>query len=235
MPDVTFNGPAGRIEGKYFQQKENPTAPIALILHPHPMHGGTMNNKVTYRLYESFVRCGFSVLRFNFRGVANSEGNYDNGVGELSDAASALDWLHAQNPHTREIWVAGFSFGAWITMQLLMRRPDIRRFIAVSPPAGNYDFSFFSPCPTSGFVMVGTHDEITPAEEIQNLLKKTTRQKEVKIHFATIPYADHFYTQQQDELGHMICKYIEQEKKLYADDADDKTKAEAEAARIASL
>jgi hypothetical protein len=207
MPDVTFNGPEGRIEGKFFQQKD-PTAPIAVVMHPHPLHGGTMNNKVTYRLYECFVRCGFTVLRFNFRGVGHSEGGYDNGVGELSDAAAALDWLHSQNPHAREIWVAGFSFGAWITMQLLMRRPDIKRFLAVSPPAGNYDFSFFSPCPTSGLVTVGTHDEITPADDIETLLKKTTRQKGVKIHLSKIPYADHFYTQQQDELAQIVGKYI---------------------------
>lgn len=207
MPDITYQGPNGRLEGKYFQHKD-PTAPIALIMHPHPMHGGTMNNKVTYRLYETFARCGFSVMRFNFRGVGNSEGSYDNGVGELADAAASLDWLHAQCPNASEIWIAGFSFGAWITMQLLMRRPDVKRFIAVSPPAGNYDFAFLSPCPTSGLVCVGTHDEITPADDIERLLKKTTRQKGIKIHFAKVPYADHFYTQQQDELGELHTRYI---------------------------
>ena len=67
MPDVIFQGPAGRLEGKYFAQK-NPESPIVVILHPHPLHGGTMNNKVTYRLFETFVRYGFSALRFNFRG-----------------------------------------------------------------------------------------------------------------------------------------------------------------------
>ena len=82
MPDITFQGPEGRIEGKYFQAAD-PTAPIALVMHPHPQHGGTMNNKVTYRMFESFARCGFSVLRFNFRGVGNSEGIFDNGVGEI--------------------------------------------------------------------------------------------------------------------------------------------------------
>ncbi len=207
MPDITFNGPAGRIEGKFFQHEE-PTAPIVVVMHPHPLHGGTMNNKVTYRLYESFARCGFTVMRFNFRGVGNSEGQYDNGVGELSDAAAALDWLHSEFPHTKEIWVAGFSFGAWITMQLLMRRPDIKRFIAVSPPTGNYDFSFFSPCPTSGLVLVGTQDEITPASEIETFLSKTTRQKGIKINMAKIPEADHFYTQQQDKLAYILTKYI---------------------------
>ncbi len=207
MPDVTFNGPAGRIEGKYYQAADK-SAPIALVMHPHPQHGGTMNNKVTYRLFESFARNGFSVLRFNFRGVGNSEGIYDNGVGELSDAAAALDWLHAQNPHTNDIWISGFSFGAWIMLQLLMRRPDVKRFIAVSPPAGMYDFAFLSPCPASGFFTVGTHDEITPAEDLENLLKTTVRQKEVKLHMAKVDHADHFYTQHQHQLAQLLNQYI---------------------------
>jgi alpha/beta superfamily hydrolase len=152
MPDITFQGPAGRLEGKYFAQKNN-ESPIAVILHPHPLHGGTMNNKVTYRLFETFVRQGFSVLRFNFRGVGNSEGTFDNGVGELSDAAAALDWLHAQHQHSPEIWLAGFSFGSWITLQMLMRRPDLKRFVAVAPPMGLYDYKFISQCHKSGLVV----------------------------------------------------------------------------------
>lgn len=210
MPDVNFQGPAGRLEGKYFAQK-NPETPIAVILHPHPLHGGTMNNKVTYRLFETFVRMGFSVLRFNFRGVGNSEGVFDNGVGELSDAAAALDWLHANHPHAPEIWLAGFSFGSWITMQMLMRRPDLKRFVAVAPPAGLYDFSFLSPCPTSGLVIYGNNDEITPAEDTENMLKKSTRQKGITISAAKINGADHFFTNQQDELGATTMAYIQRE------------------------
>ena len=207
MPAVTFNGPAGRIEGKYFQSK-NPKAPIAVVMHPHPQHGGTMNNKVTYRVFESFARCGFTVLRFNFRGVGNSEGVFDNGLGELADAAASLDWLHAQHPDTPEIWISGFSFGAWIMLQLLMRRPDVHRFIAISPPAGMYDFSFFNPCPASGFVMVGDNDEITPHGDIEEMLKRTQRQKGAAIHYSKIVGADHFYVEQQDELAQTLCKYI---------------------------
>jgi alpha/beta superfamily hydrolase len=207
MPDITFAGPEGRIEGKYFQAAD-PQAPIAIVMHPHPQHGGTMNNKVTYRMFESFARCGFSVLRFNFRGVGNSEGYFDNGVGEINDASAALDWLHAQHPHAKQIWVAGFSFGSWVMLQLLMRRPDIHRFIAVSTPAGNYDHSFFSPCPTSGMFLVGTGDEITPYEDVEEMLKNTARQKDIKIHYSKIEGADHFYTNHPDELSKRLCQYI---------------------------
>ena len=82
MPDVIFNGPEGRLEGRY-QPGRSPTSPIALMLHPHPQHGGTMNNKVVYTLHHTFARRGFAVLRFNFRGVGRSQGSFDRGEGEL--------------------------------------------------------------------------------------------------------------------------------------------------------
>src|SRR5690606_8446264 len=100
MPDVIFNGPEGRLEGRYQRSKE-PNAPIALLRHPHPQHGGTMHHKVVYALYQSFVNRGYSTPRFNFRGVGRSQGSFARGAGELSDAASALDWLQAQNPNAR--------------------------------------------------------------------------------------------------------------------------------------
>ena len=105
-----------------------------------------MNNKVVYALYQCFVRRGYSTLRFNFRGVGRSQGSFDRGEGELSDAASALDWLQTYNPNAGSCWVAGFSFGAWIGMQLLMRRPEIESFISIAPPANMYDFTFLAPC-----------------------------------------------------------------------------------------
>ena len=111
MPDVIFNGPEGRLEGRYHHSKQA-NAPIALMLHPHPQHGGTMNNKVVYTLFHAYVRQGFSVLRFNFRGVGRSQGSFDRGEGELSDAASALDWLQAYNQGASACWITGFSFGA---------------------------------------------------------------------------------------------------------------------------
>ena len=149
MPEVIFNGPAGRLEGRY-QPAKNRFAPIAIILHPHPQFGGTMNNQIVYRLYYMFQERGFTVVRFNFRGVGRSQGTFDHGPGELSDSAGALDWIQTMFPDSRGCWIAGFSFGAWIGMQLLMRRPEIGGFVSVSPPANMYDFSFLAPCPSSG-------------------------------------------------------------------------------------
>ena len=171
MPEVTINGPEGRIEGRYLHAPE-PNAPIALMLHPHPQHGGTMNNKVVYSLYQTFVARGFSTLRFNFRGVGRSQGVYTGGEGELSDAATALDWLQTYNPNARYCWIAGFSFGAWIGMQLLMRRPEITGFVSVAPPANMFDFTFLAPCPASGLVVQGDQDDIVPPESVKKLVDK---------------------------------------------------------------
>jgi alpha/beta superfamily hydrolase len=99
MPEVMFAGPDGRLEGRYHHSKET-GAPLALVLHPHPMHGGTMNNRITYSMFQAFQRLGFSVMRFNFRGVGRSQGRYDGGIGEISDAAGALDWMQAVNPNS---------------------------------------------------------------------------------------------------------------------------------------
>ena len=118
MPELMLPGPNGRLEAR-FSPGISRNAPVALVLHPHPQHGGTMNNKVTYALYQTFVERGFAVLRFNFRGVGRSQGSYDRGEGELADAAAALDWLESTNPDASASWIAGFSFGAWIGMQLL--------------------------------------------------------------------------------------------------------------------
>ena len=148
MPEVILNGPHGRIECRY-HSGQSPDSPIALILHPEPNQGGSMNNKISYGMYHEFRNRGFSVLRFNFRGVGRSEGLYEGGEGELADAAAVLDWVQSQNIHSRYTFIAGFSFGSWVGMQLMMRRPEIVGFIAVSPPADKFDFSFLAPCPVS--------------------------------------------------------------------------------------
>jgi len=203
MPEVIFNGPDGRIEGRYNHSKL-PNAPLALLLHPHPQYGGTMNNKVIYNLYQSFVRRGFSTLRFNFRGVGRSQGSFDRGEGELSDAAAALDWLQTFNPNATSCWIAGFSFGAWIGMQLLMRRPEIAGFISMAPPANIYDFSFLAPCPASGLIIQGNQDEIVPLESVNKLVDKLSHQRGIKIDYRVIPGANHFFHDHLDDvIGHM--------------------------------
>ena len=207
MPEVIINGPEGRLEGRYHHSK-HPNAPIALLLHPHPQHGGTMNNKVVYTLYHAFVRQGFSALRFNFRGVGRSQGSFARGEGELSDAASALDWLQSYNANATACWIGGFSFGAWIGMQLLMRRPEIDGFISVAPPANLYDFGFLAPCPSSGLIIHGDKDHLVPLESVQKLINKLMHQRDITIDFRLVRGADHFFQSRLEELDEEVEDYL---------------------------
>jgi len=207
MPEVIINGPEGRIEGRYHHSKL-PNAPVALLLHPHPQHGGTMNNKVVYTLYHAFVRQGFSALRFNFRGVGRSQGSFARGEGELSDAASALDWLQGYNPNAAACWIGGFSFGAWIGMQLLMRRPEIDGFISIAPPANLYDFGFLAPCPSSGLIIHGDKDHLVPLESVQKLINKLMHQRDITIDFRLVKGADHFFQSRLEELDEEVEDYL---------------------------
>ncbi len=203
MPEVIFNGPEGRLEGRY-HHNGGKGAPAALVLHPHPKHGGTMNNKVTYNLYQAFCAHGFSTLRFNFRGVGRSQGVFDGGIGELSDAATALDWLQTQNPDAASFWISGFSFGGWLAMQLLMRRPELEGFIVVSPPANMYDFNFLAPCPRSGLIIQGDQDSIVEEPSVSQLVNKLDSQRNISIDYRVVRGADHFFRSSMDELtGHM--------------------------------
>lgn len=207
MPDVIIPGPEGRIEGRY-QPAKTAGAPIAIVLHPHPQHGGTMNNKVVYNVYHAFVRQGFATLRFNFRGVGRSQGSFDRGEGELSDAASALDWLQAYNPGASQCWVAGFSFGAWIGMQLLMRRPELTRFISLAPPAGIFDFTFLAPCPSSGLMLYGTGDELIAEPQVAKLVDKLQHQRDIVIDYKQIKGANHFFSNHLEPMTEAVENYI---------------------------
>jgi uncharacterized protein len=192
MAEVIFPGAAGRVEGRYSEPKRE-GAPIALVLHGHPRAQGSMQDRVTVQLYKLFVDFGFATLRFNFRGIGRSQGVFDNGMGELSDAASALDYLQAMNPNAEQCWVGGYSFGAWIGLQLLMRRPEIDGFLAVSPPANHYDLSFLAPCPASGIIIYGTRDSVTTASDMERVISRVRTQKNIKVDAAPVEGADHFY------------------------------------------
>jgi alpha/beta superfamily hydrolase len=208
MPEVIFNGPEGRLEGRY-QQGKDPNAPIAIVLHPHPQFGGTMNNQIVYNLFYMFAQRGFSVLRFNSRGVGRSQGLFDHGIGELSDAAAALDWLQSLNRESRGCWIAGFSFGAWIGMQLLMRRPEIAGFMSIAPPANLHDFTFLAPCPSSGLIIHGDADKVVPVKDVQTLVDKLKTQKGIKIDHTIVKGANHFFEDRVDQLIEICGNYLD--------------------------
>jgi len=205
--EIFIPGPSGRIQGKYFKSKQK-GAPVALVLHPHPQYGGTMNNRIVYETYNCFYKNNFSVVRINFRGVDKSDGIFDNGQGELSDAAAALDWIERENPGYSQCWVSGFSFGALICMQLIMRRPEVNKFVTISPQPNLYDFTFLSPCPISGIIINGKNDELVQEESIINLKKRLSTQKNIEVKFEVINNANHFYKNKEKELSETIDRYI---------------------------
>ena len=211
--EIFIPGPAGRLEGRYYK---NPKfgSPVAIILQPHPQYGGTMNNRIVQLTYNIFLENGFSVIKINFRGVGRSEGIFDNGQGELSDAAAALDWVERQNLDYSQCWVSGFSFGSLICMQLIMRRPEVNNFIAISPQPNVYDFSFLAPCPTSGQIIYSEDDELVTKESIDQLDKRIKSQKGIEVMFTKIKSANHFFTGKEDILKTEIDKYIKEKTAL---------------------
>ncbi|MEM7047634.1 MAG: alpha/beta hydrolase [Pseudomonadota bacterium] len=209
MPEIILNGAAGRTEALY-APAEDPKAPLALILHPHPQQGGTMNNKIVFAMHKSFRARGFTTLRYNSRGVGRSQGVFDRGEGELTDAAAILDWLNVNHPQAAYCWVGGFSFGGWLAMQLLMRRPEIRGFVVVAPPAGTYDFTFLAPCPTSGLMVQGGCDEIVDHQAVQQLAKQLSHCDAVQVRYHLVPQANHFFSDHMGTLSKVIDDYLDE-------------------------
>ena len=174
-----------------------------------------MNNKVVVETFNTFMENEFSVCRVNFRGVGKSDGEFDNGQGELADAAAALDWIERENFDNSQCWIAGFSFGSLIAMQLLMRRPEINRFVIISPQPNVYDFSFLSPCPTSGMIVYGRKDELVSSQSINELKERLLSQKGININFDMISEANHFFSKSEETLKKSLNKYISKESALF--------------------
>ncbi|HUE19358.1 MAG TPA: alpha/beta fold hydrolase [Stellaceae bacterium] len=206
MADVTITGPAGKLEARY-QPAPAPKAPAVLVLHPHPQHGGTMHNKVVHALAQAFARRGFATLRFNFRGVEKSEGSYGEGTGELADAAAALDWLRGQNPDASALWIAGFSFGAWIALRLVaQRRPA--GFVVLAPPTRMLDFSEIDSIATPGLIVQGDQDQIVPPDGVVDFAARLKQASPAAIELRLIPGADHFFSGQLDAMAAIVDAYL---------------------------
>jgi len=176
MTEVLINGSQGKLQG-FYKHTEN-SKNIGLILHPRKCTESSMDNNIVSSLFESFSNNNFSTLKINFRGVQKSEGEpEEDGLGELSDAATALDWLQEQNEDITSCWIGGIDFGAWIGSQLLMRRPEVIGFINVATPIKEFDFSFLSPCPASGLIIHPTKQIDIEQKNVISLVKKLSNQK----------------------------------------------------------
>lgn len=181
-------GPAGRLEALLEEPEEGNPTKAALVCHPHPQHGGTMHNKVVYRMARGLRRSGHVVLRFNYRGVNLSEGTYANGEGELDDARIALRYLGDRYP-TLPLTLSGFSFGSRIALRLGCEQPAAERVIAVGFPTVYKDRSYLEHCQVPRIFIQSTHDEFGPVEELEGIVGALAEPKRVIF----IPAQDHFF------------------------------------------
>jgi uncharacterized protein len=208
MRDIVIPGEAGKLEGK-FQRHPNPHAPIAVLLHPAKQFDGNMSNMLMYQAFYVLAHRGYSVLRFNFRGVGKSEGSYDHGIGELSDATTALDWMQDMCPQSNQALVMGFSFGAWIGMQMVARRPEISKFICVAPAPALYDFSFISTdyITSQGLIVGAGDDMVAPPEDVKYLVDFLNKKKPMA-DYELIEGANHLFTTKVPEVMTAISKFL---------------------------
>ena len=201
IESLFLDGPAGRLEALLEEPEDAFPREVALVCHPHPQHGGTMHNKVVYRVARGLRRAGAVVLRFNYRGVGRSEGVYDQGEGELEDARAALGYLrgrYAGLPFT----LAGFSFGSRIVLRLGCSSPQAaRRVIAVGFPTIYKDSSYLDTCTVPRIFVQSTRDQFGPMSEIEPLVEALPEPKRL----ISIPAEDHFFAGALERLEEEIA------------------------------
>ncbi|QNN45225.1 alpha/beta fold hydrolase [Thermomonas brevis] len=165
---LSIPGPAGQIEAAFdaSDAEATPQPVLAIVCHPLPTEGGTMHNKVVTMAARALRECGVDTLRFNFRGVGASEGAFDDGEGELDDLRAVAAWARAQHPD-KMLWLAGFSFGAWVSLRGAVEL-DAKALVSIAPPVGrSWDFDGIALPTVPWLVIQGDADEIVDAEAVR--------------------------------------------------------------------
>ena len=193
-----LDGAAGKLEC-LLEEPEETLRGACLVCHPHPLYGGTMHNKVVYRMARALRRSGSVVLRFNFRGVGRSQGSHDHGAGEYEDARILLDWLHSRYPEV-PFSTAGFSFGSRIASRVGCSVDDTKRTILVGFPALSGDYAYLKTCRVPKVFIQSTHDEHGPRPQLESLYAGFAEPKQIQ----WIEAGDHFFRDGLDELEEAI-------------------------------
>jgi alpha/beta superfamily hydrolase len=197
---ITFPSGRYRLEG-YWQAGTNGKG--VAITHPHPLYGGTMNNPVVETIQNAYQQNGHATLRFNFRGVGGSQGNFDNGLGEQNDVRAAIAFI--ENMNGSAVDLAGYSFGAWVNAGVVAdNRTSIASMIMISPPVGFIEFENVSALDCLKLVVTGRRDEIAPVNQIRDLLPAWNP----RAHFEIIDGCDHFYIGYLDKLQSILTQYL---------------------------
>ena len=194
----------GQLEAILKEPRQGAAKGVALVLHPHPLGGGTMHNKVVFRAAAALNDAGLTVLRINFRGVGQSTGQHDEGRGGRDDVRAALDYLSEQYTGLR-ITVCGFSFGSRVGLEVGIHDPRVSFLIGIGTPLEKYDFSFLAQCRKPLLLVHGDHDEFGDVERLRGLVADLEPSVPVKL--VVIPGAGHFFDNQLDELKRAITDW----------------------------
>ena len=203
--NLLIPAPHGQLEAIYRPSRKD-AARVALVLHPHPLHGGTMHNKVVFRAARALTESGFETLRFNFRGVGQSTGQHDHGEGECDDARIALDYLLADQPMAREVIVAGFSFGSIVGLRVGCADPRVHRLIAIGAPARLARLDTLRECAKPTLFVHGAEDEIAPFAPLEEMLRSLPPGAPRTV--VRIDGAGHFFDNHAEELMRAIRQYV---------------------------
>lgn len=175
----------------------------AVICHPHPVYGGTMNNRVVFRTGKAAIDAGLAAFRFNFRGVGASTGEFENGLGEQQDVAAAIDWLQAKFSGLPLVLI-GFSFGAWVGLQVADRDPRVMAMVGLGLPVNHYDFDFLTENVKPALYIIGTADEFCPRDKMEQLARRLPPYSDVR----WIEGADHFFGNDIDHVQTLISEFL---------------------------
>jgi alpha/beta superfamily hydrolase len=206
MTDLTGNifieGPAGSLEA-ILKEPEGPITRAAIVCHPHPLFGGTMHNKVVYRIAKTFQLSGFAVLKFNFRGAGKSQGEHAKGAGEQDDLRAAMRFILERYPGV-ELWLAGFSFGAWVMLRAACEDVRVHALVAAGTPVSKYALKEVEPCVAPKLFVQGSLDEFGKVEDLNKFFSRLKDPKQLRI----IEGADHFFEGRLDELAGAVSGFI---------------------------
>ena len=194
-----------KLEATLREPRSRPPRAAVVICHPHPAYGGTLDNRVVYRTAKAATEAGLVALRFNFRGAGASTGSFDEGVGEKDDVRAAIDWLENKYPRL-PLSLAGFSFGAWVGLQVGCEDPRIAAMIGLGLPLNYYDFDFLFENPKPALIIMGTQDEFCAAEKLDRLERRLPANSPL----CRIKNAGHFLERDLDSVQDLITGFLEQ-------------------------